>query len=260
VHTTFGSTVALHAVDGSVDAFVTVVSDITERLASEEARSELAAELAVAEQRERGRLAEDLHDGPVQDLTALSMQLGAMVERVGTPDRQPSSEHVAALLRRSEDLVVNTIAELRTVMFRLSPPDLEGLGLGQALRGRAEKIFAGSPVSVHLHSRFDVDGPAGIITTAFRLGQEALVNARKHSDASNVWITLAISSDSSELVLGIADDGCGADEASYLRHQDGHLGIAMMIDRARQLGGSCEVTGRLGEGTTVRIRLPLRSA
>jgi PAS domain S-box-containing protein len=260
--TVFGSTVAMRAADDSIDGFVTVVADITERLASEDARAELAAQLAVAEQRERGRLAEDLHDGPVQDLTALSMRLGGMIDRLSDRplDRQPSVDDVTTLLRRSEDLVVNAISELRTVMFRLSPPDLEGLGFGQALRSRAEKIFAGTNITVGVHGGVEIDPSQDVLSTAFRLAQEALVNARKHSGASNVTITLSSSDDDRELFVEIADDGCGADEEAYLRHRDGHLGIGMMIDRARQLGGTCEVTGRLGEGTTVRLRLPLAPA
>jgi PAS domain S-box-containing protein len=259
IRTVFGSTVALYATDGSIDGFVTVVADISERLASEEARAELAAELAVAEQRERGRLAEDLHDGPVQDLTSLSMQLGAMVDRLAnaTEARQPSIADVGALVRRAEDLVVNTIAELRTVMFRLSPPDLEGLGFGQALRSRAEKIFRGTGVSVQLHGEVSIDGNPELLSTAFRLSQEAIVNARKHSGATNVTITVSSSHDDRELFVEIADDGRGAEDSTYLRHRDGHLGIALMMTRARQLGGSCEVSGHIGEGTTVRLRLPI---
>ncbi len=261
VRVTVGSTVALRAQDGSVDGFVTVASDITDRLASEEARSELAAELGLAEQRERERLAEDLHDGPVQDLTALSMQLGASLARF---QHRPMAENpgiapMLELLRNSEDIVVNTIAELRTLMFRLAPPDLEGLGLGHALRLRAERIFAATEVQVSLTSSVDRDLPTGTLVTLFRLGQEALVNAFKHGEASRVTIDLALVDDPSFAVLVISDDGRGADESDYLRRRDGHLGIGMMLDRARQLGGTCTVSGRPGAGTVVRIALPIPS-
>jgi PAS domain S-box-containing protein len=251
IRTTVGSSVALRTPGGTFDGIVTVATDLTEQIASEDARNELAAELAIAEQRERERLAESLHDGPVQDLTAISMKLGAALDR-----HEPYDSEVLALLQTSEDAVVRTISELRLLMFELSAPDLEGVGLGHALRMRADRLFDGFEVQVHAET-FGEDPPTEIAVTLFRIGQEALVNARKHARAHNV--TIRLGSDPRSHHLEVSDDGVGAEESVYERRLPGHLGIGVMLDRARYLGGECTISGTPGKGTSVRVSLPKRT-
>jgi PAS domain S-box-containing protein len=250
VRNTVGSSVALRTSDGQFDGIITIAADVTERLASEEARNELAAALAVAEQQERERLARLLHDGPVQHLAALGMQLGAEVTKpvIGRD-----------VVTRAEETVVNAIGDLRTLMFQLSPPDLEGVGLGQAIRNRAEMIFDGTETVV-LVDAIDIieadlsEFAAAISTTLFRLAQEALVNARKHAGARQVTVTLAETEDM--YVLDVNDDGIHADPARLVVSQPGHLGLQMIEDRSRQLGGSSKIEAVLGHGTTVRVTIP----
>jgi PAS domain S-box-containing protein len=244
VRTMLGSTMAVRAVGGELSGTVTIATDLTDLLASEEAREQLAAELSMAEQRERERIAAELHDGPVQDLTALSMRLGAAISVRSTP------ELVAA-----EDILVRAIADLRLVMFQLSPPELDGDRLGQAIHQRAEHLFAETNVNVSVRGAFLPPPSPAMAVTLFRLAQEALVNSFKHAKAKNLTVRL-FDSASREMVLEVHDDGRGAEPTEYLRHAAGHYGLTMMQDRARQLGGSCVVTGAPGRGTTVTAKFP----
>jgi PAS domain S-box-containing protein len=254
-HTTIGSVVSLFTPAGQFDGVVTIAADITDRIESEEARNELAAALGVAEQQERGRLAGDIHDGPVQRLAALSMQLGAATHR--------SPEAMSAVLLAAEEAVIESIKELRTLMFQLSPPDLEGEGLAQAIRNRAEMLFHDTATTVVVKT--EISSPPGrtVAVTLFRLAQEALVNARKHANARQVNVRLYEQrsaefrlGDQINIVLEIVDDGTGADPERYAQDAPGHLGVNMIFDRARQLGGRAEIVGSPGRGTVVKITLP----
>lgn len=256
VRTVIASSSALFTPVDEFDGVLTVALDITDRLASEDARSELAAALAVAEQQERERLAGDLHDGPVQRLSALSMQLGAAA-------MQPADE-VASLLARSEEAVINTIGELRSLMFQLSPPDLEGVGLTHAIRNRAELLFEGTNTQVEVHTDLRTTPSATTSAVLFRLAQEALVNARKHAEASQIVVNIVQTSaeirdglGDHHVVLEVSDNGKGATSAEYRQERPGHLGVSTMFDRARQLGGRCEIIGSPGSGTVVRVVLPM---
>ncbi len=235
---------------------MSVVVDLTERVASEEARNELAAELAIAEQRERNRLAEQLHDGAVQQLSALSMRLGATLERFENADLTVNRDDVVPVLQRAEAIVVDTINELRTLMFRLSPADLEDVGLGRALHIRAQRIFEGTNVNILFESARLPQLSPGVAATLFRLGQEAIVNAHRHAEASTVRISLTLDA-MDVLLLEIVDDGIGASHTEYERDAPGHLGLNLIRDRARQLGGTVHVVGSPGQGTAVRIQVPL---
>ncbi len=256
IRTMIASSSALFSPTGEFDGVLTVASDITDRLASEDARSELAAALSVAEQQERERLAGDLHDGPVQRLSALSMQLGAAEGR--------PADDLAVLLGESEQAVIDTIGELRSLMFHLSSPDLEGIGLTRAIQNRAEMLFEGTSTQIEVETDLRTTPSSTTSAALFRLAQEALVNARKHAEASHLIVrivqTTADIADGlgdANVILEVNDNGKGATSAEYLHERPGHLGVSTMFDRARQLGGTCEIIGSPGRGTTVRVVLPL---
>jgi PAS domain S-box-containing protein len=244
VRTILGSPMGVWGVGGELTGVVTIATDISELLASEEARGQLAGELAMAEQTERERVASELHDGPVQDLTALSMRVGAALSVKENAD-----------LLAAEGILTKTIADLRLLMFQLSPPSLDGDGLGQAIHQRAEHLFSETGVKVRVLCNLSPPPPAAQAVTLFRIAQEALVNAFKHAYAESVTVRL-FDSPEGEMVLAVTDDGSGAELDQYQRHSPGHLGLAMMHERARHFGGSCVIAGAPGEGTTVTARFP----
>ncbi len=249
VRTMLGSTVAVWGTGGELTGMVTVAADLTELLAGEEAREQLAAELSMAEQHERERIAEELHDGPVQDLTALSMRLGAAISM------KPNPELLAA-----EDILVRVIADLRLLMFQLSPPELDGDGLSQAIHQRAEHLFSGMNVKVTIRGSLTPPPSPAMAVSFFRCAQEALVNSFKHAQAKTISVRLFDTPEKDAMVLEVVDDGVGAEPAQYRRHAAGHFGLSMIAERARQLGGSCLIEGLPGQGTRVTVQLPrLRS-
>jgi PAS domain S-box-containing protein len=256
--TLLGSTVPIILPSGEFDGVITISADISERLSSEEARNEMAAALSVAEQTERERIAGDIHDGPVQELAALSMRLGA--------SSNSSFEALQIVLAQAEESVIAAIGELRSLMFQLSPPDLEGEGLAFAIRKRAEILFESTDTVVLVSADLRRMPASVVATTLFRVAQEALVNARKHAYASTVKVHLfdghseaggdsKADGTSQAINLEIIDDGSGCD-FSRLLQAPGHLGVSMMRDRARQLGGTCEILSTPGRGTTVRVSIP----
>ncbi len=224
---------------------VIVGSDITELVEQENSRRNLAAALAVAEQREQERLALDLHDGPVQTLTALSLRLGT-ARRGGTIDSE--------LIAQTEELISSSIRQLRMLLFQLTPPNLVSETLGACLVDHARHVL-GPNVSVEIddHTSRRLDGQ--ITDSLFRIGQEALMNIAKHASATVVQISLYDTP--RHVVVEIGDNGGGALPEEFVRRSAGHLGISGMQERARLLGGTCEVESSIGEGTTVFIRLPI---
>ncbi len=243
---TIGSAVGLYGSgqERPLEGIVLVGADVSQIIEQENARRELAAALAVAEQSERERLASDLHDGPVQRLSALSMRLGA-ASLSGDVDEQ--------LLTFAEDVLTSTIGELRSLLFQLTPPDLQAEQLGHALLARATKLLA-ADVTVALDDHISTPLADETAQALFRIGQEAIVNVAKHAYASAVRISL--SETSTDFILEVEDNGIGGRPDHFRRAGYGHLGLRSMTDRARQIGGRCEISSEPGVGTTVFLRIP----
>jgi two-component system NarL family sensor kinase len=205
-------------------------------------REQLAAHALAAEQRERRRLAENLHDASVQTLS-LARQEVADFHRTGSE----------AAFERARDAIDETLGQLRGEIFDLHPYVLDHAGLPAALRAMADRCaerigaevtVAVDPVAVGLHDELIVV-----------LARELLANVVKHSGARNVEITVA--ADPERIELEVRDDGAGFDTArreAALR--DGHVGLASSEQRLRSVGGRLTVTSAPGAGTVVRAVLP----
>jgi signal transduction histidine kinase len=148
-------------------------------------------------------------------------------------------------LRAALDDVRGLVDELRPVM-------LDQRGLPGAIRERAEALRPQLDVSVEGPETLP-DLPAAVEVAAYRICQEALMNVLRHARATHCRVRLAV--DGSALLLDVEDDGVGAPAAGT----PGGVGLGSMRERAADLGGSCTVRGRPGGGTSVAVRLPLRS-
>lgn len=205
----------------------------------------LCSRLVDVEEQERARLAGELHDGVAQRIAALSFHLSAAQEAL---PEGPQSAEAGAQLRRAAELVDLTAAETRSAVRALRPPLLDDLGLAASLHALARDV-AGVEVDV------DVE-PLPLTpvqeTALYRITQEALHNVVKHARASRVRVRLRRDGDSA--VLEVKDDGLGA-----LPRQPGSAthGLTSMRDRACLIGADLDVTGRAGQGTTVRVAVPL---
>ena len=193
--------------------------------------------------RERRRIAGDLHDGPVQELAGLSMRLSASAESTADPAQQQ-------VLRESATAVRGSVRTLRSAIVGVYPPNLEASGLGPALEDLTSRLrHEGLSVSL------DVSDPAGygsvVDQLLYRVCQEALRNVEKHAGASHVVVS--VGRDDGSAVLTVTDDGRGipAEAAG-----EGHMGLQIVDDLVRDAGGTLVVAPGPSGGTVVRVEVP----
>jgi signal transduction histidine kinase len=207
--------------------------------------------LRVAEE-ERTRLAAELHDGPVQRLTALLYRLGLARLYLKTGELS----RVDALLGELESDVGVDIASLRRLMSELRPPVLDELGMASALgsQGEAFQDASGVVCTVQADSAMQLTGERE--TVLYRVTQEALTNVAKHARASRVWVLLT--TDNHLVRLQIRDDGVGFDPATMTTSdlvEQSRFGLVGMRERVEMVGGRLLVDSRLGQGTTIAVEL-----
>lgn len=242
---------------GAVDGLIvgpaeqrTVVARLVHWLAHTEAVSEVrkfSDAVVDAQEAERARIAQDLHDSLGQTLTSLSVRLGVTARRVRGTELGAS---LTALVRFSE----RASAELAAVTSALRPPPLDELGLQGALRSLGTRLEETHPVHVAMSLGLgDAPLDTTVETTIYRIVQEALHNVVKHAPGSTVAVQLERREDGIRLV--IEDDGPGLPLGV-----DGHstvagLGLPGMRERARAVGGTLEIESG-GGGVTVAVTLP----
>jgi signal transduction histidine kinase len=210
--------------------------------------------LAVEEQVRR-ELARDLHDGPSQLLSAITMGLRFVRDLV---DRHPESaqEEIANL----ERLTKQSLRQIRNMLFDLRPLVLETQGLRAALEVYTQH-FDEQEIEVHLDAGdFAARFPAKTEAAIFSIIQEAVGNARKHATPKNIWITFR--QEDATLTITVRDDGCGFDlegvEAAY--GQRGSLGLLNMKERAEMASAQLTIESKCGQGTSVILVMPLAAA
>jgi signal transduction histidine kinase len=203
---------------------------------------------------ERIRLALDLHDGPIQQLTVLAFNLDRLGLRL---DRN----EIGAAQTLMADVRLSLSAEmeaLRRLMVELRPPILDEGGLSAALNDAAEKVLADTPIEWGVRCEIGKHALAPELETViYRVAYEALVNVRKHSQGTRVDVLL--SARDAALHLVVADDGRGFETAAVGNASDGkRYGLLGMHERVGGLGGTCRVDSRPGAGTRVEASLPLK--
>ncbi len=212
-----------------------------ERLEAERRRSSSAA--LEAQERERARIARDLHDEVNQSLTGLLLRLEAL--------RAKAPPEVVADLTETKTLANRAMAELLSLSRQLRPTALDDLGLEAALAGLVGDVTKRADVDATFHSAGEVgDLSTDVQLVVYRVAQEAISNAVQHAASKSVKATLERDGDRVE--LSVADDGQGFtfDQAAQ------GLGIGGMRERALLVGGSLRVESRPGLGTTVRLGVP----
>jgi two-component system sensor histidine kinase UhpB len=209
-----------------------------ERLEAERRRSASAA--LDAQEDERARVARDLHDEVNQSLTGLLLHLEA-ARRDAPPGLVPELTETKALANRAMD-------ELLSVARQLRPTALDDLGLTAALAAHVADLERRTGIETSFEAVGDVSGidPESQLVL-YRVAQEALSNAARHSDAERVRVRLR--NDGERVELTVTDDGHGFsfDDA------EGGLGIAGMRERSLLVGGELEIESRPDTGTTVRL-------
>lgn len=213
-----------------------------EREDLKEQRDDLLEQLDAAENRERALVAEVVHDDPLQLIVAAGLRLDLLPAH---PDRAASAE-----IQRAVILLEQAGERLRALMtVGLTPPDLTA-GLWPAIRDIAQVLFVGSGVPVTVEAPPDPLTPPAT-ATGYRILREAIMNARKHSQARALVITGERSGDT--LLAVVRDDGIGCERNAS---PDGHFGISTMRARAEAAGGQVTIGSPRGCGCEVSLELP----
>lgn len=203
---------------------------------------------------ERARLAREIHDTVAQGLSSIQMLLHA-AERAD-PDGA-GVEHIVL----ARETAAFALADARHFIRELTPPDLDGRGLGGALRRLASTQWAAQGLPVEVRVSDAVDLPMHVQTALLRIAQGAIANVIQHADADSATITLTVGGD--RLQFTIADDGRGFDPAQSPGAPTGRsdsFGLRAIRERVDQLGGTLAVTSAPGEGTALTIDLTLEEA
>jgi two-component system, NarL family, sensor kinase len=214
----------------------------------------LTGRLMRAQDDERRRIAQLLHETTAQNLAGLKMHLARLnrtAGQVSDADRDTLAESVS--------LVDQSISEIRTLSYLLHPPFLDEMGLLSALRWYAGGFSERSGIAVNLELPESFERlPLDTETALFRIVQESLINIHRHAASETARIGLR--RDAETLVLEIEDRGHGIpkDSLAHIMRREGlaGVGIAGMSERIEQLGGRLEITSS-DQGTTVRVLLPL---
>lgn len=213
---------------------------------------QLLTETVNVQERERQRIAQDMHDGTNQLL------IGAMLELKSARERLTSGNLSGAdgSLDTAQNILRRVEAEIKRTIYDLRPPTLDALGLAPAVRRYTEQFeqYSGLPCSVRVLGE-PVRLPTGVETSVYRLMQEALQNVSAHAQARQAEVLITFTPHTLKLV--IMDDGQGFDLPDKQSHNNGSLGLLGMQERAESLGGWLSIQTQPGQGTRVELVVPI---
>ena len=225
------------------------------------ARNVLCNKLFDANELEKKRIARDLHDGVGQILTNINLRIGksvAMVRGLKDPRLRDEAE---VFLESIPTLVSEAIEEVREICMSIRPSELDDLGVLKAISGQCRR-FSESIPGIRIDTDFSLQEgeiPEDLKTPIYRITQEALNNAIKHSSARKIFVRLVI--EDGVLSLSIEDDGAGFDPTEKLTKQalpcKTGIGLTSMKERSKALGGDFDIVSCQGCGTAVRVSWPL---
>ncbi|HZQ05634.1 MAG TPA: histidine kinase [Anaerolineae bacterium] len=204
-----------------------------------------------AQESERQRLAQQMHDGPAQSLTNLILQ-AEIVERLF--DAEPArARSELGQLKTSANV---TFQRVRDFIFALRPMMLDDLGLLPTVRRYTQQFETVNKLPVTLNLNGDRALASYIEVTIFRAVQELLNNVAKHAHASRVQVTLDLNAE--PIVVIVEDDGSGFDAAQVLARarERGSSGLVTLEKRVEMLGGNINYQSATGRGTRVRVLIP----
>ncbi|MGW0818391.1 HAMP domain-containing sensor histidine kinase [Streptomyces viridiviolaceus] len=225
---------------GEVAELIRTFNAMLDRLEHERATS--SARVLLAQEAERRRIAQELHDEVGQSMTAILLVLGRAADDADEPLRGE--------LHQAQEITRESLDEVRRLVRRLRPGVLDDLGLISALTSLTHD-FA-THTGLHVRRRFATDLPALEPETElvlYRVAQESLTNAARHADAERVDVSL--SRTEGAVVLAIEDDGRGIEAA-----REG-AGIRGMRERALLIGAALDLTSAPGAGTRIRLTTPV---
>jgi PAS domain S-box-containing protein len=245
--------------DGKVMGFIAVLSDCTERRRAEQAimdyqqrLKELASQLSLTEERQRRQFASMLHDGIGQELFAVKTNLGLM-------QRLPSTDERQELISETQSLVDKTLKDARSLTFELSPPILQEIGLGAALKWLAKHFEMTHGLRCRVASEAPDDCPLDEAQRSmlYHGARELLFNVVKHARASEAVIH--IECDDGQICVAVGDNGVGfaADVEEAPENKRGGFGLFNIRERLASAGGYMQRESTPGQGSKVSLVVPV---
>lgn len=237
--------------EGRPGYIIAMVEDITEQKQMEAELAEVQFRLMESREAERLHLAQELHDGPLQDLHSMGFRLSDL--ETALPDEASLGQMVA--IRVTLQQVTQT---LRSICGDLRPPALAPFGLEKAIRSHAEQFQKAHP-ELTIRLELMPDGqtlPEQMRFALFRIYQQALTNVQQHAGASQVVVGLTLGPD--QVILAIEDNGRGFKQPIRRIElaRQGHLGLVGAAERAEAIGGRLEIISAPGQGTAIQAIVP----
>ncbi len=233
--------------------FTMYIRDITQRKKAEAELRSLPQRILKAQEAERSRIAQELHDGINQLIASVKMRLRKV--ETGLPDLKPAAREI---LRRCDQVLVRVLEENRRIAHNLRPAELDNLGLAAACTSFCNDVQARTSLRIDCRVAASKQRmPPAKELHLFRIIQEAINNISKHARAKNVKLSLQVRNNL--VLLRIQDDGQGFDPAVVeagrkTRHG---LGLTNMRERALAMHGECEIKAEPQKGTSIFVRVPL---
>jgi PAS domain S-box-containing protein len=235
--------------NGSFVGYIGSAVDITERKLAIEALSTVTQRLIQAQDDERARLARELHDDINQQLALLTMRLDEMVRAVPT-----SVTDGRQRIEEAREGVLRLLKDIRALSYRLHPPLLEHLGIVAAAAALCREISSQQSVEVSFSAESVPERVSKrIVLSLYRVLQEALQNAIKHSGTRNVAVSLR--GGAGHIELTVDDFGVGFDLETNQRRG---LGLTNMNERLKAVDGHLAIRSQPQRGTSIRARVPVR--
>jgi len=244
---------ALRRLNGDLEQ--RVLDRTRDLVASNHRLQALASELTLAEQRERKRLASELHDYLAQILALGRIKMSQLRQKLSATEPP-----VQQLVGEIDNLLEKAGEYTRSLMAKLNPPVLDELGLPSALTWLAKQMpLHGLMVDVRL-AQEQVTLPDDQAVLLFQSVRELLINVAKHAGTDRATVTLKVDPEQ-DLRIEVQDHGRGFDPiAMEGKSENGHFGLFSVRERMQAMGGSLDVKSRPGDGTTITMVLPLAKA
>ncbi|HYF29616.1 MAG TPA: PAS domain S-box protein [Chitinophagaceae bacterium] len=235
-----------------------ILQDITERKRAElelkqtnEQLHSLSGHLQDIREEERIHIAREIHDELGQQLTGLKMDMHWLNKKLNTDDKEVQ-EKIKSII----GLIDETVKSVRRISSSLRPSMLDDLGLIAALEWHSEEVENRSEIKVNFTTDIqEPELPVAMATGIFRIYQEVLTNAVRHSNAHVITSSLRLQDDC--LVLAVKDDGIGMDQSLVKTKKT--LGLVGIKERTFLMGGKFDLFSEPGKGTEIRISIPLQA-
>jgi two-component system sensor histidine kinase DegS len=213
--------------------------------------TDMQMRIVQAQEAERSRLAQEVHDGPAQTLSNAIFQVEYIERVLGEDVRMAASE-----LHFLREILRRELGEVRTFISQLRPPLLDELGLNGSIIDAVENMSALAGATVQTDLTAPSDGLSSTQQTAvLRIVQEALQNVRKHAAASRTVVSTRL--EAPIWILEVSDDGRGFEVGAVAARGRRNFGLQFMRERAELVGAQFEVRSRPGGGTVVSLSIPV---